>query len=206
MTCPGFQQLLDYHDGRLDRAAADAISAHLASGCSQCEADRAWYQQVELVAATDDSIEPPSWVLKRALRVFDTQPARTGIAERVGRVIASLVFDSLRQPAVAGARSSGVDDRQLLYRAEDYSIDVQVAPADQRTAELTGQILREGELMFESVAGLQLDLIDDGGKILSAVTNERGEFAIPGVDFGSYDLQVDVKEASITIVGLPIGE
>src|SRR6185503_20769842 len=40
MTCPGFQQLLDYLDGRLDRSASDAVSAHLASGCNQCDGDR----------------------------------------------------------------------------------------------------------------------------------------------------------------------
>ena len=206
MTCPGFQQLLDYIDGRLDRAAADAVSAHLSLGCSQCKADSAWYLQVKLVAASDDSIEPPAWVLKRALRVFDAPRVRTSIAGKVGRVFASLVFDSLGQPALAGARSSGAEGRQLLYRGEDYSIDVHVAPSDQSRAELTGQILREGESMFESVAGLELELIRDGGETLSAVTNERGEFTIAGVDFGSYDLRVDVNEASITIVGLPVGE
>ena len=205
MTCPGFLHLLDYLDGRLDRAAASEVSAHLASGCSQCDGDREWYQQVKLIASSDDSIEAPSWVLKRALRVFDTPRVRMSIAGRVGRVVASLVFDNLRQPAIAGARSSGVEGRQLLYRAEDYSIDVQIAPVDQRRAELTGQILREGESMFESVGGLRLDLIGEGRKTFTAVTNEWGEFTIAGVDFGSYDLQLDVNEASITIVGLPIG-
>jgi hypothetical protein len=204
MTCPGFQHLLDYLDDRLDRAAADVVSAHLALGCSQCDGDREWYQQVKLIASSDDSIEPPPWVLKRAFKLFDTPRVRMSIAGRVGRVVASLVFDSLRQPAIAGARSSGVEGRQLLYRAEDYSVDVQVAPVDQRTAELTGQILREGESMFESVGGLRLDLIEEG-RTLTAVTNERGEFAIGGVDFGSYELRVDVNEATITIVDLPIG-
>lgn len=206
MTCPGFDQLLDYLDGRLDRAAADAVSAHLCLGCSQCEPESAWYLQVKLVAASDDSIEPPAWVLKRALRVFDAPRVRTSIAGKVGRVVASLVFDSLRQPALAGARSSGAEGRQMLYRGEDYSIDVQVAPSDQTCAELTGQILREGESMFESVAGLQLELICHGGKTVSTVTNDRGEFTIAEVAFGSYDLRVDMNEASITIVGLPVGQ
>src|SRR4030095_14891374 len=107
MTCPGFQRLLDYLDGRLEREAADVVSSHLALGCSQCDGDREWYQQVKLIASSDDSIEPPTWVLKRALRVFDTPRVPAGIAARVGRVVASLVFDSLRQPAAAGARSSG---------------------------------------------------------------------------------------------------
>lgn len=203
MNCPGFEQLLDYVDGRLDRAVAATVSTHLASGCGVCDGDRAWYQDLKVVAASDDSTAPPTWVLNRALRLFNA-PATTTIVGRVASVVASLVFDSLRRPALAGARSSGVEARQLLYRAEDYSIDLQVDVVGQGSAELTGQILRQGELRFESVAGLQLDLILNGGTIDSTITNDRGEFQVSAVDLGSYDLRVDASEASITIVGLPI--
>ncbi len=206
MTCPGFEQLLDYVDGRLDRLAAETIATHLAGGCGECDGDRAWYQRVKLVTASDDSIEPPPWVLKRALRLFNATGAQMNIGARAAGVVAALVFDSLRRPSLAGARSGGVEIRQLLYRAEDYSIDVQVSPSDQKRIELTGQILREGELRFESVAGLRLDFMRDDGTILSTVTNDRGEFAVPAIDPGSYDLRVDVLDASITIVGLPIAE
>lgn len=204
MKCPGFEHLLDYLDGRLTPDAAETVAAHLVTGCGQCEASRAWYQQVKLVATNDDSVEPPPWILKRAVRIFDARGPRTSAVRRATELFASLLFDSLQRPAPAGARSSGVEGRQLLYQAEDYSIDLQVASLDQSRAELTGQILREGERMFESVAGLQLDLIRDGGTILSTVTNDRGEFRVEAVDNGSYDLRLDASDASITIVGLPI--
>jgi len=206
MICPGFEQLLDYVDDRLDRSATEAIAGHLQSGCRGCSRDLAWYQQLKQVAASDDSIEPPPWVLKRALRLFNAPRVRTNIAAQVGRLVASLVYDSLRGPAVAGARSGGVEARQLMYRAADYSIDVQIDASDRQRAALTGQILREGELTFESVAGLPLDLMQSGGSSFSTVTNDRGEFTIPAVEFGSYDLRVVLYNASITIVGLPISE
>lgn len=204
MNCPGFEQLLDYLDGRLAMCAAETVAAHLAAGCGECDGGRVWYQQVRLVAASDDSVEPPPWILKRAIRIFDARGSRTSAVRRATQLVASLLFDSFERPAVAGARSSGVEGRQLLYQAEDYSIDLQVALLDQSRAELTGQILREGELRFESVAGLQLDLIRDGGTILSTVTNDRGEFRVEALDYGSYDLRLDASDASITIVGLPI--
>jgi hypothetical protein len=72
--------------------------------------------------------------------------------------------------------------------------------------ELTGQILREGELMFESVGGLRIELMRNGGTILSTVTNDRGEFTIQSIECGIYDLRADVDEASITILGLPISD
>jgi hypothetical protein len=205
MTCPGFEQLLDYLDGRTDGTTAQSVAAHLTLGCRQCDGDQEWYQQVRLIAATDDSIEPPPWVLKRALRLFNAVRVRTSIGARVGGVVASLVFDSSSRPALAGARSGGVEGRQLMYRADEYSIDLQIVESDITSTEVTGQILREGEFLFESVAGLQLALMRDDGTILSTVTNRRGEFTISAIDFGSYDLRVDLNEASITIVGLPIG-
>jgi hypothetical protein len=204
MTCPGFEELIDYVDGQLASASLDAVRSHLVTGCGRCEGDRDWYQQLKVVAATDDTIEPPPWVLKRSLRIFDAVRSRTSFAGLTSRLIASLVFDSLRRPAPAGARSTAVEGRQMLYQAETYSIDLQVAVLDPSCAELTGQILREGELMFESVSGLQLDLIHDGETVVSTVTNDRGEFRVTTIDMGSYDLRVDTSDASITIVGLPI--
>ena len=204
MNCPAFEHLLDYHDCRLASTAAETVAAHFAAGCGKCEADQVWYQQVKLIAASDDSVEPPPWILKRAIRIFDARGNRASVARRATQLVASLLFDSLQRFVPVGARSTGVEGRQLLYQAENYSIDLQVALLDQSHAELTGQILREGELRFESVTGLQLELIHDGGTILSTVTNDRGEFRVEAVNFGSYDLRLDASDASITIVGLPI--
>lgn len=201
MNCPAFEHLVDLLDGRLAHAPAAAVERHVALGCLQCGEDVAWYGRVKLVAASDDSVEPPPWVLKRALRIFDAQPDARSFASRV---IASLVFDSLRRPGLAMSRSIGVEDRQLMYEAEPYSIDLQVASLDQARADLTGQILRRDELMFESVAGLTLNLVREGSPVLSTVTNDRGEFRVGALEGGSYDLKIEARDVSITIVGLPI--
>ena len=201
MHCPAFEQLVDLLDGRLAPAPAAAVERHVALGCLQCGEDVAWYGRVKFVAASDDSVEPPPWVLKRALRIFDTQPGARSLASRV---IASLVFDSLRRPRLAMSRSIGVEDRQLMYEAEPYSIDLQVASLDQARADLSGQILRRGELMFESVAGLSLDLAREGCPVLSTVTNDRGEFRVGALACGNYDLKIEARDVSITIIGLPI--
>jgi len=201
MNCPGFEQLIDHLDGRLVPASAAAVERRVSQGCLQCGENVVWYGRVKLVAASDDSVEPPPWVLKRALRVFDSQP---GSASLASRVIASLVFDSLRRPGLAMSRSIGLEDRQLMYEAEPYSIDLQVASLDEARADLTGQILRRGELMFESVSGLSLDLAREGFSVLSTVTNDRGEFRVGALACGNYDLKIEARDVSITIVGLPV--
>jgi hypothetical protein len=206
MKCPSFEQLIDYLDSRLPEAEAKGVATHLAGDCSACAESRDWYQQVRMVAKTDDSVEPPTWILKRALRLFETPGHKTKLAARLGQAIASLVFDSFARPALAGVRSTEMPNRQLLYRAGDYSIDLQIAPSEGTHAVLIGQLLRESEATFESVSGLKLDIARDGNVLFSAVTDEMGEFQVSGIEQGMYDLRVELPSGSITVPDLPVCE
>ncbi len=204
MNCPSFKNLIAYLDGETVEASNEALAAHLDSGCAKCAASRQWYESVKAIAASDLAKDAPQWVLKRALKLFETPTTRGNCIESFGRLIASLVFDSLAGPALAGARSVAAADRQLLYRANHYSIDLQLAALAETGAELTGQILREGEFKFESVSGLELTLVREGRKILSTMTNKFGEFSMATLEVGEYDLQIETDEISITVVGLPV--
>ena len=204
MTCYEFERIADYADGLSKPGETKAIKSHLSGGCPKCGAALEWYARVRSIAAGDDSVEPPAWVFNRALKGFTLQHQGTNLRERAGRLVASLAFDSLRHTALAGARSADAAARQLLYRAEPYSIDVTVGPDSHRNAGLIGQILREGEWKFESVAGLRLALMRDGLTVGEVSTNDAGEFAFETLDRGQYDLRIDTLEVTITIVGLPI--
>ncbi len=204
MRCPSFEKIIDYLDGSIDTDEAARTKAHLETGCSMCAATQQWYERVNLLTSSDDLTEPPPWVLKRALKLFESQRARGSVIERIGRAVASLVFDSLARPAIAGVRSTDTANRQLLYRAGDYNIDLQIAPIDEARAELIGQVLREGENTFQSVAELSLNLKGAGETQLSSKTNQLGEFAFNNVDQGNYDLSIETPEGVITIQGLPV--
>lgn len=221
MKCPSLENLIAYVEpppageaasGEGAGALASAVAAHLASGCAGCAAQVEWYKRVTTIAATDDTVEPPPWVLKRALKLFEpSAPAAVRppdnvvkLIERLGRLVAALVFDSAAQTSIAGARSVGIADRQMLYRAEAYHIDLQFATNDGERAALTGQILRDGEFAFESVAGLELSLLREGRKVSSTLTNRFGEFSIAQLEHGHYDLRIEAVEFSITVVGLPV--
>lgn len=206
MKCPSFERLIDYLDNRLPEAEAAGVATHLATSCAVCGESRDWYQRVRIAAASDDTLAPPPWVLKRAVRIFEMQRDRPRLAARIGQAIASLVFDSLTRPALAGVRSTETANRQLLYRAVDYSIDLQIAPSEHTRADLIGQVLKEGEPSFESVAGLKLDIARGGKIVCSAVTDEMGEFKVSGMEQGVYDLRVELSEGSITVPDLPVSE
>ena len=201
--CPGFERLIDYLDRRLDAATAQAVAAHLRSGCAKCSADLAWYESFVRVTAGDDSIEPPPWVVNRAIKIFDGKQRRSPLANRLGSIIATLIYDSYSRPSLAGARATETDHHQLLYRAEDYNIDLLLAASGEGT-NITGQILRESECLFESAAHLELELLREGERLDKTRTNEVGEFTITAPDSGTYDLRVQAGELSITIVGLTV--
>jgi len=205
MKCPTFEQLIDYFDNRLPEAKAADFSAHL-TDCASCVETRDWYQQLRLVTASDDTVEAPLWVLKRAVRIFEARPALSRLAKRFGDIIASLVFDSFEGRALAGVRSTETANRQFLYRAEDYSIDLQITQSEPARADLIGQVLRENDPTFESVSGLKLGVARGGKVLFSAVTDEMGEFKVSGVEHGVYDLRVELSNGSITIPDLPVSE
>lgn len=65
-----FDQLLDFALGKLDPAARQQISRHLAEGCRQCEAELARAERVLDATRNDLPAEPPSWVVHRAKQLF----------------------------------------------------------------------------------------------------------------------------------------
>ncbi len=204
MRCPSFEKLLDYLDGKLAATETERVATHLSSGCAQCSANRDWYNQVTMIAVSDDSVEPPAWVTKRALRIFETK--KPGLVERLAQAIASLTFDSFARPAAVGVRSTETTNRQLLYSAGAYSIDLQVAPLSGSRADLVGQILCEAETSFDSVAGLRLELTGEDQKTHNASTNAMGEFTISGLKQGVYNLNIKTSAGNITAYDVPVIE
>lgn len=203
MKCVGFQQLVDYLDGRLSDNDGGRVEEHLAGGCERCEADRNWYSLLKSMKGVPES-EPPSWVFRRAVRLFEARHHSESAPKRLARAVARLVFDSFNQPAVAGARSSGALSRHLLYAVDDYSIDLQIAPKGESGADLIGQVLSASEPGFDSVAGLTIDLALKGETISSTVTDDIGIFIMSKIDLGEYDLQIDARDMIINVVGVPV--
>ena len=206
MRCPGFERLIDYLDNRLTEEEAARVATHLAAGCTACAENRDWYQRLRSAAQSDDSVAPPPWVLKRAVRIFDAQRDSPRISKRIGQAIASLVFDSFARPALSGVRATEMANRQLLYRAGEYSVDMQIAQPEHSRADLIGQVLKEGESAFESVCGLKLEIAVGDDVAFSAVTDDMGEFKFSGIEQGVYDLRIQLAEGTITVPDLAISE
>lgn len=204
MNCPDFQSIIDYLEGELAPAKAEVVGAHLDSGCQSCAAVSTWYNEVRSLASTDNSVEPPPWVLKRAVRLFDERGKKPGRIGRFVDAVAALVFDSNTRPLAMGVRSSTVESRQLLYESGDYHVDLQVGRGDSRSSDIFGQVLSRKEAGFDSVSGLLIELLRGDIPVGRARTEPTGEFVLKQVKRGEYDLKVHLKEGSITIKKLQI--
>jgi hypothetical protein len=204
MKCVGFKQLIDYLDGRLSDEDGRGVAEHLNAGCKRCEADRNWYSLLKSMKGVPEPAEPPSWVFRRAVRLFEMRPRTESVPKRLAHAVARLIFDSLQQAAFAGARSAGAASRHLLYAVDDYSIDLQIAPTGDSGADLIGQVLSTSEPGFDSVAGLTIDLAREGETVSSTVTDEIGVFIMSRIGLGEYDLHIDARDMTINVVGLPV--
>lgn len=203
MKCPGFQRLIDFLDGQLAGEEADQVNRHLGQGCAACLRDREWYDTVKSIARTDDVFSPAPWVRKRAVDLFAAERKPGRLISSV-EAVARLMYDSLQRLQPAGARPAEVSGRQLIYNAAGYNIDIQLAVSSEVGADVMGQILREQEVGFASVAGLLVDLSQNGCDIWSTTTSGFGEFMMHGVDFGRYNLRIETGEAIITIEHLQV--
>ena len=203
MLCPSFELLIDFADGAVAAGKQAVFSKHLTE-CADCSATLQWYARVREIAAADESVEPPPWVLRRALRLYEDH-RKPRLVERVGQAIAALVFDSSRRTVVAGVRSNAGEPRQLLYTAGSYSVDIQVGQGARNMADLLGQVLSRDEAGFDSVTGLTVQLFAGENVEETAVTNHIGEFAIGRVKQGEYDLKISLgRQDSIVLKSLPV--
>jgi hypothetical protein len=204
MICPSFERLIDYVDSRLPEEEAAGLASHLANGCRDCEESRQWYERLQSIVASDDLLTPPQWAFNRAIRIFDRPLHRPALAERIAQGIAQLVFDSFARPSLAGVRSTETSNRQLLYSAGDYSIDLSIAPSERTGVDLEGQILNESDPTFVSVSRLKLEIARGEEVLFTVLTDNMGEFKVSRVPQGVYDLRVDLSDGSLTIPAVPV--
>jgi hypothetical protein len=178
------------------------VAQHLEAGCSECEQTFRLWAAVLSVADQATQTGPPDSILQRMKDRFAVHRPRK-LQEKIAAQ-AALVFDSFRQPLLAGMRaSSGNLARQLLYKAGRYTIKLQVeSGAGTERLSIVGQILddREPTGGMRDIAVLALR----GNKTLDrTITNPLGEFHLEPNATDKLQLSVDVPEIGTFTVEPP---
>ncbi len=152
----------------------EAMKKHLGSGCKRCMETVALWQKIRKTAAAEANYQPPVADVRIAKAAFSAAGRATQLKEKSSFV--EVLFDSFLQPMVAGARSSGLGTRQMLYRADPYQIDVQIeANPEGNGLMVTGQLL---DVSSPGIVGrdVNIKLSNHRGNAIYTITNQFGEF------------------------------
>jgi hypothetical protein len=117
-----------------------------------------------------------------------------GPQKGIGRVLASLVFDSFTQPAFAGARGSG-ESRQLMLRATEIDVHVRISGKPENR-QIMGQVLNRTQNGVLETA--KVHLVQHGKRIQSAELDPLGEFEFKNSPEGQLSLQIDLPNLTVT--------
>ncbi len=152
----------------------EAMQKHLGTGCKRCVDTVSLWQRVRNTAALEAGYQPPAADVRIAKAAFAAAGRATQREEKTGLV--EVLFDSFLQPMLAGARSSSLGTRQMLYRADPYQIDIQIeAKPEGNRLMVTGQLL---DVNNPGIVGrdVKITLSNHRGNVIHTITNQFGEF------------------------------
>jgi hypothetical protein len=148
------------------------MQQHLDDGCPKCSKTVRMWRKVLEFATREASYQPPKSVIRSVKEAFAQHTRRPG--SRRQAMVASLVFDSFRQPMPAGIRASHPHARQLLYSIGDYMVDLRVQGSLKRVS-LVGQVLNSSKPQ-EALKCLPVVLLREDQPLTQSITSPLGEF------------------------------
>jgi hypothetical protein len=186
---------MEYMDGQLTDENRAVVDSHVLE-CTDCSDLQHELQEFVISLKSDASFEPPAEVLQWGKNLF--QPMLQPQSGRsIRKIIASLVFDTFDEPAIAGVRRVGAPPRQLLFRAGDVDVDVKIESMETNDRiSLVGQVLSNNEKFFDNTP---VKLESHGMVRYKTMTNFVGEFVFDEVPKDTYHLSVDLPEGQITL-------
>jgi len=178
----------------------EAMRKHLTNGCKRCKETVSLWQKVSKSAAAEASYQPPADAVRLAKASF-TASGMPHTREKAHSLV-EVLFDSFRQPALAGARSVVIGTRQMLYKADPYQIDIQIEPRPgTNRLVVTGQIL---DLSHPGIVGRDIPVTISNRRGNSAVvaTNQFGEFSAEVENSGDLELSIKAEDDQPVVISL----
>ena len=169
------QTWADFARGFHASEKAQGIKAHIAAGCINCNAERGLWGRIYNMALAERTYTAPENLVRLAKLEFTAQQEFQ--AEKWS--LANVLFDSLSQPLLAGARASAAIARQVVYEAEGLTVDLRfdrLVPSGKVAA--VGQIL-DSRTPRERLIGSPVVVWTENGQLVATTTaNSYGEFQL----------------------------
>ena len=167
----------DYVRGLMTSPEREVMERHLASGCEACAGVVALIGKIRQEAAREPAV--PEHLVQAAKRIFPERfAARAADWLSLPRLAARLIFNSMTDPAIEGARTASEAVVQAVYHAGDYAIEFQIEcePESTRLA-VVGQVVNRAA-GDEPLAGVPVLLTAGRKQVAAGHSNRFGEFCL----------------------------
>jgi hypothetical protein len=181
---------VDFARGLISPERANVMRAS-AQVCEECRSSSGFWGHVYELLSREGHYEPSPEVLDNVKAAFAEQESAPWWANITG--FATIVFDSLLQPALAGVRSSERNTRQITVESGAFVVDLQVESATvQHQYLLTGQILSNNNSTHQ-INGAEVVLLSPERVVQKTRANELGEFCLDFSYGENLRLFIDIK-------------
>lgn len=163
----------DYVRGVTGPDDAAGMRAHLEAGCAECE------RTVELLgraASLQGELAVPEALTAQAKAIFAPRRASHSWVDALEQLAGELVWEAAPAWQLQGVRSSGEAGLRRVYRAGEYSVDLQIDRQGEAD-EIVGQIVNESD-DNEQLEGILVEVFSAGQTVGETATNRFGEFIL----------------------------
>ncbi len=195
---------VNFVNGQISTEQKAAMQTHLNVDCESCSQAFQLWQRVSQAAQRESKYEAPESAVTHVRNAFVmAQPWKAQ-----GRLdIPRLVLDSFWRPAVAGVRSTATVPRQVIYRAGEVLVEMQLEPVPHTDGvNIAGQVFRtDGQ--DDGLSGIKVIVSTPKAALAHASTNRFGEFQLSFVPENDLRISfgiVDGKELAIPLDGTGI--
>ena len=181
----------DYVRNVVTQEQHEQMLAHLRSGCSRCEKIQTLLSRFAGICLREAQYEIPRPAEQqvKALAGLARAPRRSALA----RLLGSLVYDSLNDPQPIGVRGTHQINRQVLFHAGDYSVDLRFEhEKGSASMVLVGQIANQ-KSPEENLANVPVILVSGDRELTRSVSNTFGEFQLEYVPESDLRLLVPLE-------------
>ena len=181
----------DYVRNTDSRDQHKLMQAHLQGGCSRCERIKGLLSKFAAVCSREASYQIPRAAEQQVKAMIGL--ARAPRRSTLQRLWSTLVYDSVNDPQPVGVRGTHQINRQVLFHAGDYSVDLRFEhEKGSASMVLVGQIANQ-KTPDELLANLPVILVAGNREVTRSISNTFGEFQLEYVPESDLRLLVPLE-------------
>ncbi len=181
----------DYVRNVVSAEQHEQMLAHLREGCSKCEKVQSVLSRFSMICSREAVLEIPRAAEQQVKALIGL--AKTPRPTALQRLWASLVYDSLNDPQPVGVRGTHQINRQVMFHAGDYSVDLRFEhEKGSASMVLVGQIANQ-KAPEETLANVPVILVAGNREVTRSISNTFGEFQLEYVPESDLRLLVPLE-------------